>query len=147
MYQLVGRYPGNPRELVELIKPLAPTPTLPLLYNTTDSARTTAIFRPVLQHVFPGEWSKCFLSILWPPNGSIMPHADQDTAGQLRCHLVLQTNSDCWAMNGGVWVQLEEGGIYTMEQTITHASINWGVEPRVHLVVDRHPSAAGASEI
>lgn len=138
MYRLVGRYQGRARDLVELVRELAPVPTLPLLYTTTDSKQTEAVFHPHLKDTFPGEWTKCFLAILWNPNGSIMPHTDKDTAGQIRTHLVMQTNQDCWAMNGNEWSQLEEGGIYTMDQTIVHASINWGGEPRVHFVVDRN---------
>lgn len=136
MYRQIGRYEGDVGELVELIKWLNPAPTLPLMYNTTEPTRTAEVYQPHLQSVFPGEWTKCFLAIIWP-NGSIMPHVDADTAGQTRTHLVLQSNPDCWNMNDGKWCQLETGGIYTMDQTLVHASINWGSEPRVHFIVDR----------
>ena len=136
MYQKVGHYDGDTKVLVELIRLLDPAPTLPLLYNTTEPKRTEAVYRPHLQETLPGEWTKCFLAIIWP-NGSIMPHQDLDVAGQIRTHLVMQTNSDCWCMNAGLWSQPEQGGIYTMDQTLVHASINWGSEPRVHFVVDR----------
>lgn len=138
MYRKVGHYRGNTQELVELIKRLdpAPQPTLPLLYNTTDPDKTAAIYRDRLANIFPGVWTKCFLAIIWP-NGSIMPHCDLDVPDVVRTHLVLWTNPDCWCMNDGHWCQPDLGGIYTMEQTLPHASINWGGEPRVHFVVDR----------
>jgi hypothetical protein len=147
MYRQIGRYNSDTRWLAELgIKTLQPAPTYPLLYCTTNSPETTSLYNPLLQDKFPGEWTKCFLAIIFP-NGSIMPHKDLDVAGQIRTHLVLQTNPDCWNMNDNIWTNLEEGGIYTMDQTLVHASINWGTEPRIHLVVDRDAVSSGDSKL
>lgn len=136
MYQQVGRYGGDLSVLAERIHALRPAPTQPLGYLTTDSAATMALYRPLLDGFFPGEWLKCFLSIVWP-NGSIMPHQDLDAAGRHRQHLVIKTNPDSWCMHDGTVQQLDAGGVYIMDQTRVHAAMNWGADVRVHLVVDR----------
>lgn len=137
MYERIGTYPGDLTVLVEAMHRLHPRPTLPLGYLTTDAEPTMAVYRPLLQTFFPGEWAKCFLSIVWPNGGTIMAHADADAADYERQHLVLKTNSDSWCMHDGGVEQLEVGGIYTMDATKVHAAMNWGTDVRIHLVIDR----------
>ena len=141
MYQKVGSYPGDLSGLVEAMHLLNPSPTLPLGYLTTDSIATEAVYKPLLGDFFPGEWLKCFLSIVWP-NGSIMMHVDADAAGRQRQHLVLKSNPESWCIHDGALQQLEDGGVYIMEQTLPHAAINWGQDVRIHFVVDRGPQWA-----
>ncbi|MGE0057011.1 MAG: aspartyl/asparaginyl beta-hydroxylase domain-containing protein [Dehalococcoidia bacterium] len=79
------------------------------------------------------------------PEGHIHLHTDSeaDAAGAQRLHLVLKTNPSCWSYSADAgWQQLEEGGIYTFDPTIEHASINLGSEPRLHFVVDLKGVAA-----
>lgn len=106
-------------------------------YCTTDRDETTTIYRSHLEQLFSGEWTKCFLAIIWP-NGTIPPHVDGDSIreGSQRYQVVLQSNPDSWVLHDGDWQQLEEGGIYTMRPELRHASVNWGNEPRINLIVD-----------
>lgn len=90
-------------------------------------------FKPYLDNLFPGPWRFAFVVVLGP-GAVIRPHVDKDEG--TRYHLVLSTNDACWSMNDGRWLQCELGGIYTMNPRLTHASANWGVTPRVHLVID-----------
>jgi hypothetical protein len=138
MYRKVAHYGGCLAALIEHMHKLEPKPTLPLGYLTTDPKTTEAIYRPLLAALFPGEWLKCFLSIVWP-NGSIMAHQDLDAPAlnRHRHHLVLKTNSDCWCMHDGTVEQLDLGGIYAIDETKVHAAMNWGRDFRVHFVVDR----------
>ena len=143
-YVKIGSYP-NARRLVALAPELRPIPGPEIRYTTMHQAEIRSAYYPHLLGVFPSdEWIKCFLSIIWH-NGSIEPHQDGDTQlGGQRCQLVLQTNPDCWMLHGGVWQQLEEDGIYTMDPLVPHASINWGHQPRVFFVVDIIPPAPDA---
>lgn len=81
--------------------------------------------------------------------GYIPFHVDDLTvekrqAGTLeRVHVILQTNRHCWNFHDGLWQQLDEGGLYTMDPGLEHASINLGDTDRYHLVVDRVPSVDG----
>lgn len=137
MYERVGTYEGALGALVDAgAKGIPLVPTMPLRYNTSDSVLTEKIYGPLLGDVFPGFWIKCFLSVIWPA-GSIHPHVDQDAKGRDRLHLVLQTNEEAYCIHDGCLQQLEAGGIYRMDPTKLHASINWGEQPRINFVVDR----------
>lgn len=77
------------------------------------------------------------------PGGYIPFHTDHPAeenglSGKVlqRYHLILRTNSKCWNFHAGDWQQLEVGGVYQMDPTKEHASINLGDTVRVHLVVD-----------
>ena len=84
----------------------------------------------------PGEWAAAML-VLIRPGGYIQPHRDEPArAGLSRFHIVLQTNQRCWNFHDGDWQQLELGGIYTIDPTREHGSLNWGDAMRVHLVID-----------
>ena len=136
MYELVQSSGLDMIALHDLVRLTEPKITLPLRYATTDVKKTNEVFHEHLKDLFPGEWIKCFCSII-NPDGSIMPHADVDANGRTRCHLVLKTNKDCWHMHDNEWQQLKEGEVYSMDPTKVHAAINWGEEPRVSFVVDR----------
>lgn len=85
--------------------------------------------------LFPREWPYSMVTVI-EPNGTIPPHHDAPLTGNLkRYHIVLQSINS-WSFHDGVWSQLEEGGIYTMDCCKIHAAVNWGDKPRVHLVID-----------
>jgi len=136
MYQRVGAYPGPTRPLVA---PLAQFGLQPSRegYATTPWEAALACYRPLLADTFPGEWTYAIAVVIWP-NGTIPPHEDGDTQRERsqRYHLVLQSSQKAWVLHDGTWQQLDEGGIYTMDPLTTHAAVNWGGEPRIHLVVD-----------
>lgn len=138
MYVQVGYYP-DARRLAELAARLNPKPS-EQGYCTTDRDATYELYYPHFKDTFLNKWDKCFLAIIWA-NGSIPPHTDGDSilGGTQRFQVVLQTNANSWVMHGGDWQQLVEGGIYTMRPDVTHASINWGGEPRINLIVDVLP--------
>ena len=136
MYELVQSSSLDMLALYNLVSLTEPEITLPLRYATTGPKKTEEVFYKHLKDLFPGDWIKCFCSII-NPDGSIMPHADVDANGRSRCHLVLKTNSDCWSLHDGDWQQLVQGEVYKMDPTKVHAAINWGTEPRVSFVVDR----------
>lgn len=135
MYSKLAQFNGDLVELAERAHALSLKPTLPLLYQTTEPIQTEAIYKPLLKDTFPGQWQKCFLSIVWP-NGSIMAHADIERKDRIRRHLVIKTNPDCWCMHDGNCQQLEAGGIYEMDEKLTHAAMNWGNDIRMHFVID-----------
>lgn len=134
-YELVGRL-DRTRTLADLAPRLSPVRSQEG-YATTDREATRALYRPRLESVFPGEWTHCTLAIIWPA-GSIPPHADGCTASERaqRYMVVLQSGSDSWCLHDGTWQQLEEGGIYTADPAKTHAAVHWGLEPRIHFIVD-----------
>ena len=89
-----------------------------------------------LAALFPGDWPYSMLAVVFA-NGTIPPHKDGPLAKDYqRYHLVLQSNPNAWSFHDGVWQQLKENGIYVMDCTQYHAAVNWGAEPRVHLVID-----------
>lgn len=135
MYHRVGQYPGA-RRLVELAARFQLAPSHEG-YATSPWEATVPLFQPPLAAVFPGEWTYAILTAIWA-NGTIPPHQDGDPerSGAQRFHLVLQSNPQSWTLHDGTWQQLTEDGIYTMDPIKTHAAVNWGGEPRIHLVVD-----------
>lgn len=85
---------------------------------------------------FPGPWEFSMI-VLVNTHGHLPVHADGAMpAGVRRYHLVLQTNPRCWYFHDGEWERLEAGGIYELDPTRDHGAINWGPEPRIHLVID-----------
>lgn len=137
MYRLIGRYDGELEPLLNLVSRLSPSKG-GTGYTCTPPPATAELYRPLLAAVFPGDWTRSFLAVIWP-NGSIMPHAKDGEViadGSIRYHLVLKTNEHCWSMHDGGWQQLEEGRIYEFDPRLVHASINWGSAWRIHFVVD-----------
>lgn len=135
MYIEVGSF-GRAKRLADMAPRFNPKPC-EKGYCTVGHEDGISIFQPLLADTLFGKWTYCIMSIIWP-HGSIAPHVDGNTANtdSTRYNLVLQSNDNCWSMHGGDWQQLKEGFIYQMDPSITHASINWGNEPRIHLVVD-----------
>ena len=73
------------------------------------------------------------------PGGIIHLHTDPLPDGfprHTRYHVVLTTNPYCWGYHDGSVQRLEAGGVYTIDESLEHASVNWGKTPRVHLVID-----------
>lgn len=135
MYELVGELPGA-RRLADLAGQLHPQPSREG-YATTDREKTRVLYEQHVSPYLPGEWTKCFLAIIWP-NGTIPPHRDGDSIreGSKRFQVVLQTNDQCWNLHDRQWQQLVQDGIYTMQPDLVHASVNWGSEPRILLIAD-----------
>lgn len=104
--------------------------------HMTDFTRTMTLFRPLerLQTLFPGVWTQCTVSGLWP-SSQIVQHRDAPIPGT-RYHLPLQSNNDCWTFHQTDWQRLQVGAIYKMDPTKPHGSVNWGATIRLHLVVD-----------
>ena len=119
--------------LQELARLLIPPQHPGVGYVTVHDPAVAEAFKPHVGFLVPGAWSHCFLSVVWH-NGSIAPHEDSDPGW--RRHLVLQTNPDAWWLHDGTWQQLQEGGLYTMDPTKPHASVNWGHPPRTLLIID-----------
>ena len=109
--------------------------------STSDRPREVEeTLRPLLGSMFPNPWSYVMV-VSVKTNGTLPPHADGAlTAGTTRYHVVLQTNPLAWCLHDEVWQQLAQGGIYTMDCSKVHAAVNWGPEPRVHLVIDTKES-------
>ncbi len=99
-------------------------------------------YKPDLGEIIPGDWAYSMLVGIKPNGGMIRFHHDLKQREELvRYHLVLSTNDKCWNFHDGDWQQLELGGIYTIDETKEHASINGGETLRLHLVVDAAPVA------
>ena len=99
------------------------------------STETIAVFRPVLEDVFPGEWLYATVIALYP-SSQLVGHVDRAVTAQ-RSHLPLQVNRGCWVFHDGAWQQLEAGQVYSMDPTLVHGAVNWGDAVRLHLIVDR----------
>lgn len=91
--------------------------------------------------IVPGTWRLVTLFAM-KPGGYIPFHSDRPASENAidavltRFHLVLATNERCWNYHAGDWRRLEEGGLYEMDPTQEHASINFGDTTRYHLVID-----------
>ena len=137
MYQMIGTYSGDLKALLEAARKL-PMDRESQGYSSTSNehAKVEQVMRPLLSGLFPGKWPYAMV-VAVHPNGMLPPHEDTVlTAGVERYHIVLQTNPLAWCMHDGDWQQLEHGGIYTMVCQQVHAAVNWGIEDRIHLVVD-----------
>lgn len=148
MYHRVGSLEGPLQEMADrfLRFDVAWTPSD---YGTTTEHRSECrAAYPELAGVLPGDWLASML-VLIRPGGNIRMHVDvPEREGLTRYHVVLATNDRCWNYHDGDWQQMELGGIYTVDPTREHASINWGESMRVHLVIDIVPAlvpALGAS--
>ncbi len=136
MYQKVGSYRGQTplEQLAGRIRDFE-VAYAPSNYGTTVD-HLIAVRDAFQKDVdLPGEWVRSMLVVL-KPDSFIRLHSDLPNGKVLRHHLVLQTNADCWSLHGREWQQLELGGWYTMDETVAHASVNFGQTDRIHLVVD-----------
>ena len=136
-YMEVGQFKGKPilRELVDRAVGIEIN-FGPNGYGTVHGDKVLEAFSP-LQKVIRGEWLVPFLVVVQP--GGILPyHRDfpEPITGQVRYHLVLQSNPDCWSWHDHQWQQLKSGWLYTMEPSKYHSSVNFGSEDRIHFVVD-----------
>jgi hypothetical protein len=69
------------------------------------------------------------------PSSQLVRHQDPPIAG-VRYHVPLVLNDGCWVFHGGTWQQLEVDQGYVMDPTVEHGAVNWGTNPRMHLMVD-----------
>lgn len=65
------------------------------------------------------------------PGGKVHKHVD---ALWNKRHTVLETNDQCFNMVGGVSYQCDLRGIYEMDASLEHESLNLGQTDRIHLV-------------
>lgn len=135
MYAHIGRYEGDLAPLRELLAevPFSPCATRYETTPTTAQQRVIDLYQPYLREVFPGRWAEVMI-VRIHPEGYLMLHTDAPRPG-LRHHLVLESNADSWCLHDGTWQRLEEGHLFTMDQTRPHGALNWGKTPRTHLVV------------
>lgn len=134
MYQEYGAY-GKPEVLAAKVAPL--------LVSWGSTGTGTYHFhedgfwlKGLLEDHFPGEWVMSMLTGVRKLGGTLSYHRDDFEPGLTRRHLVLQSNPRAWVFHGAMFQQLKVGGIYTMDPTEFHASVNWGDTDRIHLVVD-----------
>lgn len=102
-------------------------------------SNTDLKLKEIFGDLVEGEWHKSMLVGL--KASSLIP-LHTDAAYRIkteRVHVVLSTNEGCWQFHDGEWQQLELGGIYAMDETLPHLSVNAGSTVRYHLVVDRLP--------
>ena len=134
MYPLVGEMKNVPPDMSDMIG----LDTAVSGYGSTSDrqGQVRELYYPLVGDVFPGPWAYAMLAVI-PPLGTIPPHRDAPLPpGFKRYHVVLKTNENCWNMHDGDWQQMGRGKVYSMEPTAVHASVNWGGETRVHLVID-----------
>jgi len=103
-------------------------------YRLSGDAEVRPLFEPRLTDRFPGPWVYVDLITIYP-KGWVHLHTDT-SHGRVRWHLVLQTNPDAWCFAGGVWSHLPAGTVWTIDTEEPHGSVNWGREPRLHLIFD-----------
>jgi len=102
----------------------------------TNEQETLAVFTPLLQSRFPGEWIYATVISL-NPSAQLVAHVDAPFPQPgVRYHLPLQLNPGCWCYHDGVWQQLELGKVYAMDLTCVHGAVNWGDNVRLHLIMD-----------
>ena len=132
MYRRVGTVPAA--GLMDFV------PRLELLdrpgYQVSRKGPTIELVRPLLAEYFPGQWLVARFVIV-KPLGVVPPHTDPrgPTDPPTWRLLVVQTSPDAWALHDGDWQRLEQDGVYEADQSVSHAAVNFGKEPRVHLVV------------
>lgn len=103
-------------------------------YRLSGDSEIRPLFEGLpLKDVFP-PWVYIDLLTIYP-KGFVHLHTDT-SRGWIRWHVVLQTNPDAWCFAGGVWSHLPLGTTWTVDTTAPHGSVNWGSEPRIHLIFD-----------
>jgi len=82
-------------------------------------------------------WEKWHASFFLriPPGGMVHKHADADDPWQT-FHIPVQTNNDCISYIEETPHHLEVGGIYHIDRTLEHHSVNNGVTDRIHLLAE-----------
>ena len=136
MYEFVTEYNGPPLyALAESFEYY----WAPQGYWCVDGRKSPleAAFHPLVTPWIPGDRWVFSMLVKLEEGNYIPPHADKPLApGVTRYHLVLSTNPLSWCMHSNEWQQMLASTVYTMEPQFVHAAINWGVTPRIHLVVD-----------
>jgi hypothetical protein len=103
-------------------------------YKQTSPSETKAFFQPHIGARFPGEWEMAFMVILFP--GMSIPVHTDGIPEIFRRHVVLQTNDKVWCHHDGDWQQLPLGTAWSMDPMRPHGAVNWGKDPRIHLLID-----------
>lgn len=90
---------------------------------------------PDFAAAFPDARRAAFVCLL--PSQQIVAHRDPPLAeGIARWHVALQSCPACWCLHGDRWQRLLPRRRYSMRPEEEHGAVNWGHEPRIHLLVD-----------
>ena len=79
-------------------------------------------------------WHSSFF-LLIPPGGMIHKHIDTHRVWNTY-HVVVQTNDDCISYVEDKPFHLEVGGIYSIDRSVEHHSVNNGETDRIHLLAE-----------
>ena len=108
-------------------------------YSTSFDGRPALEKEPELTDRWPLDiWKSAFFLRL-EPGGKVHKHTDEDHPWQTY-HIVLLSNSDCISR---IWqgtlqhdFRLQPGGIYRIDRTMPHESVNNGDTERIHLLME-----------
>ena len=138
MYQYIGEYTGDLEGLERALSTVSYGEAVSGYGASSwpQDQQIKDIAQPYLKDILPTEWLFTMLTVIHP-DGILTPHLDGATReGYLRYHLVLKTNDLCWNFHDGSWQHMPKGSIWTIDPALIHASVNWGLEDRIHLVMD-----------
>jgi len=79
-------------------------------------------------------WHEAFFLMI-PAGGMVHRHIDVDHPWQT-FHIPVQTNDDCISYAEDEPFHLEIGGIYSIDRTLEHHSVNRGKTDRIHLLAE-----------
>jgi hypothetical protein len=99
-------------------------------------SRFAAVAHEALDGLFAPEYVRAAFVVSLDPMQQIPSHVDASIAPAVRYHIAIRTNPLAWSFHAGQWRHLEEGYVYQMDPTEPHGAVNWGTEPRWHLLVD-----------
>jgi len=110
-------------------------------YSTSFFGRPALEKEPELTDRWPVDiWKSAFFLCL-QPGGKVHKHMDEDHPWNTY-HIVLLTNDECisriWEGNRAHNFCLKAGGIYRIDRSCPHESVNEGETERIHLLMEVH---------
>ena len=132
MYERVGSVSA---EAVKCLQDISQHSIWKIVSDTEKNFRTCYIEPdiPELRQRWPNIHSAFLLRI--PPGGKVHKHIDADHVWNTY-HIVVYTNDDCISFADGKPHHLEVGGIYSIDRSVEHYSVNDGKTDRVHLLME-----------
>jgi len=108
-------------------------------YQMSGDSVVRDLFEPALVKLFPvfgeqGPWIYADLATIFS-KGVLHLHKDGYRNWERR-HVVLQTNDEAWNYHDGTWVHMPLGTVWKIDPRLPHGSLNWGKDPRIHLIFD-----------
>lgn len=103
---------------------------------TTEQAESVC----QILHLQPGARTMAVVTL--HVNQQIPAHRDAFDAELIRYHVPITTNPLAWSLSEADdgtkidWQHLDVGHVYALNPTRLHGAVNWGDQPRVHLMVD-----------